>query len=654
MASSATRPSGHCAPPQKASPVDRRRHLRTRRLLQVAAVVEFGRQAATLSGDSQRQQLLRQAAGAAGGSRASASGPEAPSSTPPSSKAPSSTPPSSKAPSSTPPSSAAPSSTPLSSASPSSVAPSSASPLSTPAEETYDPKAHWGIAKPKGLLFDAGDGSTFIMNGWNTRDIMYNALTPAGRARVTKLFTQARSMGLTVVRAMACNDGSRHIIQKNPETFDETVLQALDWVMEESRKFGIRLVLAFAGNWESKSVYASWYKYRSGNNQTVPDDFFRVKDMKDWYKALVTKVISRRNTISGMLYKEDPAVFSWQLMNEPRATSDFSGKTVQDWLREMAAFVKGLDSKHMVSAGVEGFYGPSDPSRFPVNPDRWAEEQGNDFIAEGKIPNIDYLTVHIYPQLWMPGRPYSTWLSFTSKWIKGHAEDCVNQLKMPMVFEEFGWKGDDVNATDARNGFFKVVFDETLEAAKGKATAGTMFWAMEDPSAFFSPWAVWYERDIDSTIGNLGRTVENMASLPGREGGSRAVYVCTAGLCKRRLPHLRFLQRDLRFVPRDLRFVQRDLLFVRWDLRFVHLLFVQRGLRFVRCDLRFVRPDLRFVRPDLRFVQRISSLCSGISALWSGISALFASISALFGGIYALWGEIYALCGGISFPWLVS
>ncbi|GBG75712.1 hypothetical protein CBR_g20336 [Chara braunii] len=359
--------------------------------------------------------------------------------------------------------------------------------------------AHWGIVKPKGLLFNAGDGSTFIMNGWNTRDVVYNARTAPGRARVTKLFTHARSMGLTVVRAMICNEGSSRMVQKSPDVFDETVLVAMDWVMREAKTFGIRLVLTFAGNWESKAVYASWYKQRSGNNMTVPDDFFRVKEMKDWYKALVRKVITRKNTITGMLYTDEPAVFSWQLMNEPRATSDLTGKTVQNWLREMAVFVKSLDKKHMVCTGVEGFYGPSDPSRYPFNPDTWAQEQGNDFVAEGKIANIDYLTVHIYPQLWIPKRPYSTMLSFTSKWILGHVED-GRKLNMPLVFEEFGWKGDDVNATQGRNGFFQVVFKETLAAAQGKQMAGTMFWALEDPAAFFSSWAVWYERDINSTI----------------------------------------------------------------------------------------------------------------------------------------------------------
>jgi len=39
-------------------------------------------------------------------------------------------------------------------------------------------------------------------------------------------------------------------------------------------------------------------------------------------------VLTRKNTVSGILYKDDPTIFSWELMNEPRSL-DLSGKLVQ-------------------------------------------------------------------------------------------------------------------------------------------------------------------------------------------------------------------------------------------------------------------------------------------------------------------------------------
>jgi mannan endo-1,4-beta-mannosidase len=53
-------------------------------------------------------------------------------------------------------------------------------------------------------------------------------------------------------------------------------------------------------------------------------------------------------------YKEDPVIFGWELMNEPRNYDDSSGDTLQAWINEMSAFVKSVDSQHMLAVGSEG------------------------------------------------------------------------------------------------------------------------------------------------------------------------------------------------------------------------------------------------------------------------------------------------------------
>ncbi|GBG81364.1 hypothetical protein CBR_g32037 [Chara braunii] len=370
----------------------------------------------------------------------------------------------------------------------------------TEAQDGYDPRQHWGIVRPKGMLFDAGDGSNFLVNGWNTRDIMFNALTEDGKKRVSKVFYQARLMGLTVVRIMACNDGRSRTVQRGPLTFDESVLAGLDWVMNEASLFGIRLVLTLAGNWESKEEYLEWYKTQSNDDDATPDLFYTDPSMKSWYRALVDALLKRRNTVNGRLFKDDPTVFAWQVMNEPRCTSDVSGATLISWLTEMVAYIKSLDDQHMVSLGVEGFYGPSDPRRAAANPNGggWATRQGNDFLLESQIPGVDYLTLHLYPQLWVYGKTTQEQMFFASAWIRSHVLDNAEKFKMPLIIEEFGWKSAD--SIDNRNAFFEVVFGESLEASKRGLLAGTMFWALEDSEGFFSDWGVYYERDTATTV----------------------------------------------------------------------------------------------------------------------------------------------------------
>jgi len=66
----------------------------------------------------------------------------------------------------------------------------------------------------------------------------------------------------------------------------------------------------------------------------------------------------------------------------------------------MSTFVRSIDKKHLLTVGLEGFYGPKNPKSLTVNPADWAALYGSDFVHNSNLPNIDFASAHIYPDHW--------------------------------------------------------------------------------------------------------------------------------------------------------------------------------------------------------------------------------------------------------------
>lgn len=69
----------------------------------------------------------------------------------------------------------------------------------------------------------------------------------------------------------------------------------------------------------------------------------------------------------------------------------------QAWILEMASYLKSIDSNHLLEVGDEGFYGQSNSQRQRYNP---YIQLGTDFIENNQIADIDFATVHSYPDQW--------------------------------------------------------------------------------------------------------------------------------------------------------------------------------------------------------------------------------------------------------------
>ena len=84
----------------------------------------------------------------------------------------------------------------------------------------------WTMVQKKGNQFVVND-KPFYVNGFNTYWLMVFAVDQSTRGKVSEVFQQAASVGLTVCRTWAFNDGQWRALQKSPSVYDEEVFKVL-------------------------------------------------------------------------------------------------------------------------------------------------------------------------------------------------------------------------------------------------------------------------------------------------------------------------------------------------------------------------------------------------------------------------------------------
>jgi mannan endo-1,4-beta-mannosidase len=220
--------------------------------------------------------------------------------------------------------------------------------------------------------------------------------------------------------------------------------------------------------------YLTWFGLKKHHQ------FYTDERVRSAYKDWAAHLIQRKNTIHGMLYRDDPTIFAWELANEPRTRNyrDFDSAdgwdltTIARWADEMSRYIHSLDPNHMVSVGDEGQFAEGKKSDFYLGKD------GVDHKALLAIKGVDFGTFHLYPETW------STGIRWSYDWIKDHVK-AAYAAKKPTVLEEYGLvikrdpgsgldPGKPVYGEDRRLQTYQQWNDMLLQ----EGAAGSMFWLL--------------------------------------------------------------------------------------------------------------------------------------------------------------------------------
>lgn len=197
-------------------------------------------------------------------------------------------------------------------------------------------------------------------------------------------------------------------------TYNEEAFKCLDRVIALAHEYDVRLIIPFIASQSFGGIRGvDEFSTLSGKPK---GSFWTDEAVKDDYRHFLDFVLNRKNTVNGILYKNDPAILCWQLGNEFGSYAgdrklDYAIWTpiISKWSIEMAAYIKKADPNHLVM-----------------------EAGGGDRVAFISDPNIDIISDHLY-EYWnrLGGQPWDL-----SPIALASRQQCKG--KKPLMIDEFG------------------------------------------------------------------------------------------------------------------------------------------------------------------------------------------------------------------------
>jgi mannan endo-1,4-beta-mannosidase len=329
-----------------------------------------------------------------------------------------------------------------------------------------------------------------------------------------------KSQGVNNVRIMVGSEGPDDApfrmspsLMPSPGKYNNDILMGLDFAMNEISKREMTAVLCLNNYWQWSGGFAQYVQNVTGEDIPYPtgwdrkskqflkgsfEDFVQYADR--FYKddSIYTKVdsifrnhiktiVERENVFTGCKYRDDTAIFAWELANEPQDPP-------QKWVSETSAFIKSLDPNHLITVGLE------------------SRETLQEFLIAHSPDTIDYCTVHIWAQnrgVYNMMDPSEENIVNAISWGIGWIEK-VHQwaLKVgkPLILEEFGMPRDnfvakspgdvysEFNPTTRRDRYFKALLSRAADLSGSDGLyRGFGFWSYSGSCRPNDEWIRYYE-----------------------------------------------------------------------------------------------------------------------------------------------------------------
>jgi len=136
-------------------------------------------------------------------------------------------------------------------------------------------------------------------------------------------------------------------------TYNEEAFQCLDRIIALSHEYNVRLIIPFIASQSFKGIRGvDEFSSLSGKPK---GSFWTDAEVKADFRHFLDFILNRKNTVNGIVYKNDPAILCWQLGNEFGSYPGDRGLPYDEWSPkilawslEMAAYIKKTDPNHLI------------------------------------------------------------------------------------------------------------------------------------------------------------------------------------------------------------------------------------------------------------------------------------------------------------------
>lgn len=153
----------------------------------------------------------------------------------------------------------------------------------------------------------------------------------------------------------------RHV--EGPGKFNEEAFRAYDKILQIANQTGVRVIIPLVDNWWWWGGPKEYAAFRGKEKEEFWTDSLLISD----FKKTIEFIVNRVNTYTGVPFRQDKAILGWETGNELECPFT--------WTKEIAAYIKSLDTNHLV---IEGTH---------------STEISDDALGD---PNINVLSTHHY------------------------------------------------------------------------------------------------------------------------------------------------------------------------------------------------------------------------------------------------------------------